>query len=121
MASTFSEVMSTEEFAKGLGKYMEQGLALQERVAKQANPQINAILRTYNLLFSHTCIGVSELMRSNMPTLTGKQRCGRCRIHGSGEIQGTVDIGGAGTAAAIDPKRPAFGSGNHSGAHLAPD
>jgi hypothetical protein len=49
MASTFSEVMSTKEFAKGLGKYMEQGLALQERVAKQANPQINAILRTYNL------------------------------------------------------------------------
>ena len=37
---------------------MEQGLALQERVAKQANPQINAILRTYNLLFSQIRIGV---------------------------------------------------------------
>ncbi len=49
MASTFSEVMSTEEFSQALGKYMEQGLALQERTAKQVNPQINALLRAYNL------------------------------------------------------------------------
>ncbi len=49
MASTFSEVMSTEEFSQALGKYMEQGLAWQERTAKQVNPQINAMLRAYNL------------------------------------------------------------------------
>ena len=49
MASTFAETMSTEEFAKMLGKYMEQGLAWQERNAKQVNPQINAFLRMYNL------------------------------------------------------------------------
>ena len=45
MASTFSEVMGTEEFSQALGKYMEQGLAWQERTAKQVNPQINALLR----------------------------------------------------------------------------
>ena len=49
MAATFSEVMSTEEFSQALGKYMEQGLALQERIAKQVNPQIDAMLRAYNL------------------------------------------------------------------------
>ena len=49
MAATFSEVMTTEEFSQALGKYMEQGLALQERTAKQVNPQINALLRAYNL------------------------------------------------------------------------
>ncbi len=49
MAATFSETMSSEEFSKMLGQYMEQGLAWQERIAKQSNPQINAMLRTYNL------------------------------------------------------------------------
>ncbi len=49
MATTFAETMSTEEFAKALGKYMEQSLAWQERMAKQVNPQINAMLRSYNL------------------------------------------------------------------------
>lgn len=49
MAATFSEVMTTEEFSQALGKYMEQGLAFQERTAKQVNPQINALLRAYNL------------------------------------------------------------------------
>ena len=49
MASTFSEVMITEEFSKSLGQFMEQGLAMQERTAKQVNPQINALLRAYNL------------------------------------------------------------------------
>ncbi len=82
---------------------------------------VNLYLVNLYLVFSQIRIGVYEVMWSSVPTLTGKQRCGRCRIHGSGEIQGTVDIGGAGTAAAIDPKRPAFRSGNHSGAHLAPD
>lgn len=49
MAATFSEVMTTEEFSQALGKYMEQGLAFQERTAKQVNPQINSMLRAYNL------------------------------------------------------------------------
>ena len=49
MAATFSEVMTTEEFSQALGKYMEQGLAVQERTAKQVNPQINSMLRAYNL------------------------------------------------------------------------
>ena len=49
MAATFSEVMGSEEFSQALGKYMEQGLAVQERTAKQVNPQINAMLRAYNL------------------------------------------------------------------------
>lgn len=49
MAATFSEVMSSEEFSQALGKYMEQGLAFQDRTAKQVNPQINALLRAYNL------------------------------------------------------------------------
>lgn len=49
MAATFSEVMNSEEFSKSLGQFMEQGLAMQERTAKQVNPQINAVLRAYNL------------------------------------------------------------------------
>ena len=49
MASTFSEVMSSEEFSKSLGQFMEQGLAMQERTAKQVNPQIDALLSMYNL------------------------------------------------------------------------
>lgn len=49
MAATFSEVMNSEEFSKSLGQFMEQGLAMQERTAKQVNPQINAMLRAYNL------------------------------------------------------------------------
>ena len=49
MAATFAEFMSTEEFAKMLGQYMEQSLSWQDRTAKQVNPQINAMLRAYNL------------------------------------------------------------------------
>ncbi len=49
MAKTFAETMSTEDFAKTLGKYMEQGLHAQERMADAVNPQIDAMLRTYNL------------------------------------------------------------------------
>ncbi len=49
MSATFSETMGSEEFSKMLGQYMEQGLAWQERTAKQVNPQINALLRAYNL------------------------------------------------------------------------
>ena len=67
MAKTFAETMSTEDFAKALGKCMEQGLLWQERMADAANPQIDAMLRTYNMpsrsrmdrLFLHV-LGIEE-------------------------------------------------------------
>ena len=67
MAKTFADTMSTEDFAKALGKYMEQGLHAQERVADAMNPQIDAMLRTYNMpsrsqmnrLFVHV-LGIEE-------------------------------------------------------------
>ncbi len=49
MAATFAETMSTEDFSRMLGKYLEQTLVWQERMAQQANPQIDAALRAYNL------------------------------------------------------------------------
>ena len=49
MAKAFADTMSTEDFAQTLGKYMEQGLHAQERVADAANPQIDAMLRTFNM------------------------------------------------------------------------
>ena len=67
MAKTFADTMSTEDFAKALGKYMEQGLHAQERIADAMNPQIDAMLRTYNMpsrsqmnrLFVHV-LGIEE-------------------------------------------------------------
>ncbi len=67
MAKTFADTMSTEDFAKALGKYMEQGLHIQERMADAVNPQIDAMLRTYNMpsrsqmnrLFVHV-LGIEE-------------------------------------------------------------
>lgn len=67
MAKSFADTMSTEDFAKALGKYMEQGLHAQERIADAMNPQIDAMLRTYNLpsrsqmnrLFVHV-LGIEE-------------------------------------------------------------
>ena len=49
MVKVFAETMSTEDFAKMLGKYMEQGLNWQERMADAGNPQIDAMLRMYNV------------------------------------------------------------------------
>ena len=49
MAKAFADTMSTEDFAKALGKYMEQGLHAQERMADTMNPQIDAMLRTLNM------------------------------------------------------------------------
>ncbi len=49
MAKAFADTMSTEDFAKALGKYMEQGLHAQERMADAMNPQIDAMLRTLNM------------------------------------------------------------------------
>ncbi len=43
-----------------------------------------------------------------MATLSSNQQCGMCDIHGSGEIRGTADGGGASRAPTIDTKRPAF-------------
>ena len=67
MARTFADTMSTEDFAQALGKYMEQGLHTQERMADAVNPQIDAMLRTYNMpsrsqmnrLFVHV-LGIEE-------------------------------------------------------------
>ena len=49
MAKMFAETMSTEDFAKMLGNYMEQGLNWQERMADAVNPQIDAMLPMYNM------------------------------------------------------------------------
>ncbi len=49
MAKMFTEVMGTEAFASVMGKYMEQSLHLQERIDKQAEPQIDTMLRAFNL------------------------------------------------------------------------
>ena len=49
MAKALADTMSTEDFAQALGKYMEQGLHAQERMADAANPQIDAMLRTFNM------------------------------------------------------------------------
>ena len=67
MAKMFADTMSSEDFAKTLGKYMEQGLHMQERMADAVNPQIDAMLRTYNMpsrsqmdrLFVHV-LGIEE-------------------------------------------------------------
>ena len=49
MAKTFAEVMGTEDFAGMLGRYMEQSMVWQQRMAKQAEPQLDAMLRAYNM------------------------------------------------------------------------
>ena len=49
MAKLFAKAMSTEEFAKMLGQYMEQPLYWQERMSKATSPQVDATLRSMNL------------------------------------------------------------------------
>lgn len=49
MAKTFAEVMGTEAFAGMLGRYMEQSLVWQQRMDKQAEPQLDAMLRAFNM------------------------------------------------------------------------
>ena len=49
MAKTFAEVMGTEQFANLVGRYMEQSLVWQERVANASEPQMDAMLRAYHL------------------------------------------------------------------------
>ena len=49
MAKVFAEVMGTESFANLLGRYMEQSLVLQERMANASEPQMDSMLRAYHL------------------------------------------------------------------------
>lgn len=49
IAKTFAEVMGTEAFATMLGRYMEQSLVWQQRITKQAEPQLDAMLRDFNM------------------------------------------------------------------------
>ena len=49
MAKTFAEVMGTEAYANLLGRYMEQSLVWQVRAANAAEPQLDAMLKSYNL------------------------------------------------------------------------
>ena len=49
LASTFAKSMSTEEFSQVLGKYMEQVLVWQGKLARESNPQIDAALRAWNM------------------------------------------------------------------------
>ena len=49
MAKTFAEVMGTEQFANLLGRYMEQSLVWQERMASASEPQMDSMFRAYHL------------------------------------------------------------------------
>ena len=49
MAKTFAEVMGTESFANMLGRYMEQSLVWQQRMANAAEPQQDAMLKALNM------------------------------------------------------------------------
>ena len=49
MAKVFAEVMGTEQFANLVGRYMEQSLVWQERMAKASEPQMDSMLRAYHL------------------------------------------------------------------------
>ena len=49
MAKTFAEVMGTEAFAGMLGRYMEQSLVWQKRIANQSEPQLDMMLKAFNM------------------------------------------------------------------------
>ena len=49
MAKTFAEVMGTEAFANMLGRYMEQNLVWQNRMANATEPQQDAMLKAMNM------------------------------------------------------------------------
>ena len=49
MAKTFAEVMGTESFASMLGRYMEQTLVWQQRMANATEPQQDAMLKSMNM------------------------------------------------------------------------
>lgn len=49
MAKTFAEVMGTEAFASMLGRYMEQNLVWQNRMANATEPQQDSMLKAMNM------------------------------------------------------------------------
>ena len=49
MAKMFAEAMGTEAFASMLGKYMEQLLIWEQRMARQAEPQQDTMLKALNM------------------------------------------------------------------------
>ena len=49
MAKTFAEVMGTESFASMLGRYMEQTLVWQQRMVNNSEPQMDSLLKAYNM------------------------------------------------------------------------
>jgi hypothetical protein len=49
LAQGFANVMGTDAFSTMQSKFFEQSLAWQDRLAKAANPQIDAALRALNL------------------------------------------------------------------------
>ena len=49
MAKTFAEIMGTEAFASMLGRYMEQNLVWQNRMANATEPQQDAMLKSLNM------------------------------------------------------------------------
>ena len=49
MAKTFAEAMGTENFANIIGRYMEQTLVAQQRAANSSEPQMDSLLRSFNM------------------------------------------------------------------------
>ena len=49
MAKTFAEVMGSEAFANMLGRYMEQTLVWQQRMANTSEPQQDSMLKAMNM------------------------------------------------------------------------
>ena len=49
MAKTFAEVMGSEAFASMMGRFMEQSLVAQQRAANAAEPQMDTLLRSFNM------------------------------------------------------------------------
>ena len=49
MAKTFAEVMGTETFANMIGRYMEQSLVAQQRAANASEPQMDSLLKSFNM------------------------------------------------------------------------
>ncbi len=49
MAKTFAEVMGTENFANMMGRYLEQTLVWQQRMANATEPQQDSLLKSMNM------------------------------------------------------------------------
>ena len=66
-------------------------------------------------VLDQTCISGRGAKRVVVTALAFKQRCGRCGIHGCGEICSTVVVGRSGPTGAVDPQRPTPRPGNMAG------